>query len=171
MKKDCIYKLRHLVIIIVLLISLFTFTSCKKVDGYEDMKKTIHKEILNQKGNKDGTYYVVIYSTTCVNCEDMKPVVVDYYNFIKNNNCFNNKYPHLYVLNLNATKDNPEIKAADSEYRNFTGTSNYQDIKFAAAPALIVVTNGKVEKLISSKVTNRPKTDIEILLKKTMNEE
>lgn len=167
MSRNCF---KHLLIIMIFMSSILMFTSCKKAEEYSDLKKITHKEILNQKGNKDGTYYVVIYSTTCSNCEELEPYVINYYNFInKKNNCFVKKYPPLYVLNLNATKDNPDIKASDSDYSNFTGTSNYLDVKFSAAPALIIVTNGVVEKLISSKVTNRPKTDIKNLLNNTMN--
>lgn len=161
-------KIKRLFIIMTLIVSVLISTSCK-VDGYEDIKKVTHQEILNQKGNNDGTYYVIIYSTTCTFCEELEPDVVEYYNFLKKNNSCSKKYPPLYALNFNATKDNPDIKASDSEYTNFTGTNDYQKIKFSAPPALIVVTNGVVEKLISSKVTNRPKTDIKNLLKNTMN--
>lgn len=161
-------KIKRLFIIMISIVSVLISTSCK-VDGYEDIKKVTHQEILNQTGNDDGTYYVIIYSTTCTYCEELEPNVVEYYNFIKKKNSCSKKYPPLYALNLNATKDNPDIKASDSEYTNFTGTNDYQKIKFSAAPALIVVTNGVVEKLISSKVTNSPKTDIKNLLKNTMN--
>ena len=35
-------------------------------------------------------------------------------------------------FNLNATKENPDIKASsDSDYPNFTGTSDYLEIKFS----------------------------------------
>lgn len=162
-------KIKHLFIIMIFIVSVLVSTSCKKIEGYEDMKKVTHQEILNQKGNGDGTYYVMIYSTTCTYCEELEPDVVEYYNFVKKKNSCSKKYPPLYVLNLNATKENPDINANDSEYTNFTGTNDYQKIKFSTAPALIVVTNGVVEKLISSKVTNRPKTDIKNLLKNTMN--
>lgn len=157
---------------IILLISLtITLSGCKKkVESYSDIERITHKEILNQKGNKDKTYFVVIYSNTCTFCEDLEPTIIEYCAFIKKNNgCASKNYPPMYALNINATKDNPNIKAnSDNDYTNFTGTTDYNDIKFSAAPALVVVTNKTVEKFISSKVTNTPVSDVKILLNKIM---
>lgn len=160
---------RFLLIMLILVVTL-TITSCKKeVSSYSDIERIVHKEILNQKGNKNNTYYVIIYSTTCTFCENLEDSVVEYCNFVnKKNGCIKKDYPPMYALNINASKDNPDIKASDKEYTNFTGTSDYKDIKFSAAPALVVVTDKKVEKFISSKLTNTPVSDIKILLNKTM---
>ena len=99
----------------------------------------------------------------------MEPTIVEYQNFVLDNKFINYKYPPVYVLNLNATKENEGIKvSSDSEYKNFTNTSNYEDIKFSTAPAMLEITNGVVTKLISSKLTDYPVTDITTLLNKIM---
>lgn len=149
-------------LIVIAIFIIFTIVKCNnKVEGYSDMKRITYSEILNQKGDKEGKYFVVIYSTTCAFCEELEPYVVDYQNYVLDNKFINYKYPPVYVLNLNATKENEGIKATtDKEYSNFTGTSNYEEIKFSTAPAMLEITNGVVTKLISSKLTNKPVTDI-----------
>lgn len=157
-------------IILLTSVLLLCTTSCKKVDAYSDFERITYNEILNQKADQDGKYFVIIYSTTCTYCEQLEPTVVKYQNFVLSHKFFGYKYPPVYVLNINAA-ENKDIKASDSEYKNFTGTNNYKEIKFQTAPAFIEVTNGTVSTLISSKVTNYPVTEVEILLNKIMNEE
>ena len=132
------------------------------------MTRITYSEILNQKGNKENQYFVIIYSTTCTYCEELETTVTEYYNFTESKKVFKYKYPPLYVLNINAV-ENKEIKAADSEYNVFIGTSNYKDIKFATAPALIEITDGVVTDLISSKVNNLVVTAVEVKLNNIMN--
>ena len=67
---------KFLLIMLILVVTL-TITSCKKeVSSYSDIERIVHKEILNQKGNKNNTYYVIIYSTTCTFCENLEDSVV-----------------------------------------------------------------------------------------------
>ena len=157
-------------IVVLALFVVFTIVKCNnKVEGYGDMKRITYSEILKQKGDKEGKYFVVIYSTTCDFCKELEPTIVEYQNFVLDNKFINYKYPPVYVLNLNATKENEGIKvSSDSEYKNFTNTSNYEDIKFSTAPAMLEITNGVVTKLISSKLTDYPVTDITTLLNKIM---
>lgn len=154
----------------LLVFIIFTVVKCNnKVSSYSDMERISYSEILNQKGDKDERYFVVIYSTTCPFCDELEPFVVEYQNFVLSKKFINYKYPPVYVLNLNATKENEGIKAtSDSEYTNFVGTTNYQDIKFSTAPAMLEITNGTVTKLISSKLTNMPVTDIKNIFNKIM---
>ena len=166
-KNAYIFKFCSILLVLLLLLST---TSCKKVESYSDFTRITYKEILNQKADKDGKYFVVIYSTTCTYCEQLEKTVVEYQNFVLSNKLFGFKYPPVYVLNINAT-ENKDIKASDKDYKNFTGTSNYQEIKFQTAPAFIEVTSGTVTTLISSKVKNYPVTEVENLLNKIMNEE
>lgn len=166
-KKTYIFKFCQILIVLLILLST---TSCKKVEAYSDFERITYKEILNQKADKNGKYFVVIYSTTCTYCEELEKTVVEYQNFVLSSKFFGYKYPPVYVLNINAT-ENKDIKASDKDYKNFTGTSNYQEIKFQTAPAFIEVTSGTVTTLISSKVTNYPVTEVENLLNKIMNEE
>lgn len=169
-KNKFVYISKFCLIIFILGIILFT-TGCKKeVKSYSDMERIIYKDILTQKGDKNNKYFVIIYSTTCTYCEDLEDTVVKYQNFVLANKFFGYNCPPVYVLNINAT-DNKDIKKADNEYKNFIGTKNYEDVKFATAPAFIEVTDGEVTELISSKVTNYPVTEVENYLNKIMNEE
>ena len=166
MKNTYIYRF---CIILTICLVCITLCSCKvKAASYSDIARITYKEILNQKADKNGRYLVAIYSTTCTYCEELEPTVVKYYNFTESKKFFNYKYPPIYVLNINAV-ENKGIKASDSEYDVFIGTSNYQDIKFATAPALIEITDGKVTDLISSKVENLVVTAVEVKLNKLMN--
>lgn len=154
--------LKRIPYLIIVLVILFSLMGCKKVNKYSDIRKVTYSKILTQKGNSENKYFVVIYSTTCKYCQDLESFVVKYYNKVNSlgNKCHNN-YPKLYVLCVDNTEDNKDIKVtSDDLYLNFIGTSNYQDIKFSAEPGLVEVTNGQVTNFISSKNTNRPYTDI-----------
>ena len=157
-------------VLVVTIFVVFTIVKCNsKVESYGDMNRITHSEILNQKGDGSNKYFVIIYSTTCNYCEQLEPFVVEYQNFVLDNKFINYKYPPIYVLNLNETKENPDIKASsDADYPNFTGTSDYKEIKFSTAPAMLEITDGVVTKLISSKLTNKPVTDIKNEFKKIM---
>lgn len=153
---------------------VFTVMGCKKkVDSYSEIKRIVYSEILNQKANKDQTYLVFIYSTTCSFCEELEPTIVEYYNRVRSKqflgvSCSN--FVPIYVLNLNATKENKGILASsDAEYENFVGTTQYQDIRFSTAPAMIEVTNHTVTKLISSKTTDYPVSEIRQIMKQLLN--
>ena len=97
-------------------------------------------------------------SNTCKACEDIKNDIFSYANKAKTNS----ELPPIYYINIsNVSKNNGLVTEDDSSYEYFVGTTNYTDIKITATPALIIITNGKVENFISSKVTQTTKSDIQ----------
>ncbi|MDY4052890.1 MAG: hypothetical protein SOY80_06060 [Bacilli bacterium] len=159
-----IHKHRYIYILLILISCLF-LTSCK-VEKYSDVPQVEYKNILSCDGNKDNKYYVIIYSTTCNYCENLEAFVVDYYNKTKNKS----DLPYIYVLCVDKI-ENKEIKAkSDDEYNIFMLTKDYQKIKVSAEPALIEVTNNSLTKVVSSKTTRYPYTEIKNLLNNTLGE-
>lgn len=143
-------------ILITLILSL-SLTSCKKIKDYADMNHIVYKSILLQEGRKeDDGYLVYIYEDNCSNCQQLKDLILNYANIAKKNS---NKMP-LYVLNISNQKVNKGLVKNDDEYDDFTNTTNYEDIHISATPVLITVRGGKVIKLISSKTTLQPVTQI-----------
>lgn len=174
MKKGLNKIISRMTIIILTLGIIFTFSGCKKnVDSYHGMVRISNEDIFKQKADKNDKYYIVIYSNTCTFCEQLEPSVVEYYNYLIKKQPFGSScttIPPLYIINLDAKLDNPGLLVdSDSEYTVFVGTSNYQDIHFSTAPALIEITDGKVSRLISSKTTLRPMSEIKALLTASMN--
>lgn len=173
MKKGLNKAIERMAIIVVTLSIIFTFSGCKKtITSYHDMTRINNATIFNQKADKNDRYYIVIYSNTCDFCKQLEPSVVEYYNYVKNkpfgSSCSSTS--PIYVINLDAKLENTGLLVnSDSEYENFVGTSNYQDIHFSTAPALIEVSQGVVTKLISSKTTLRPMSEIKTLLTTLMN--
>lgn len=158
--KKTVYNVILLVIIFFNIV--FIFPSCKKIKKIDDINMIKYEDILNQKGNNKGKYYVLIYSADCKYCQDLEPYVIEYCNSIKSSK---DNLP-LYILNVD-DQDNKQIMIdSDDLYDSFIGTSNYQDIKFSHKPGLLEVTNQEVTILISSKTTNRPYTEIKNLLSK-----
>lgn len=160
------YTFKRILVFLIFLIAVINFSSCKTIKKYNDINSTTYENILNELGNKDNKYYVVVYSTTCKYCIDLEPYLIDYY---KKTNKKTSNLPKLYVLCVD-NKVNQEIQAeSDEEYDNFVETTNYQDIKFSAEPGLIEVTNKKVTYLISSKTTTKPYTDIKNFLNESLS--
>lgn len=159
--------LKRIILLSLIFISLFNFSGCKKPKKYSDITSTTYEHILKEKGNTDNKYIVIIYSTTCSWCKELESYVLDYYKKTSTltSRCSNN-LPKLYVLCVDDVV-NQGIKASNDDiYENFVGTTNYQDIKISAEPALIEVTDKTVTNLISSKTTRRPFTDIKNYLNK-----
>lgn len=149
-------------------INLFVLTSCKKVKEFSDMEVIIYPSILKGEGNSDGKYFVFIYGDICTYCEELLPTICEYVNLTKKNK---DMIP-LYVLNSSNTRVNKGlIKDSDDAFDDFLATKNYEDIHIANTPALIVVEKGMVKNYISSKTTQRPKTEIEQYLIKVMDKE
>lgn len=147
-----------------LLLSLFLFaglSSCKSME-YSDMDEIIYNSILDQK---ESTYYVVIYKNNCEYCEDILSTLSSYIKKSKNSKSL----APVYVINASKTRLNQGLSLdSDDEYENFVGTMLYTDIHIHATPALIVVSGKKVSKLISSKTTEKPKTEIINFLKESL---
>lgn len=151
---------------IFLIFGTFFFASCKKT-SYSALPQTSHQTILNEEGNKDYCYYVIIYSNTCDYCNKLENEVVEYYNIVKNKN---NVFPYIYVACIDRVENLSMKLDSDDDYESFLFTDNYKDIYFSAFPALVEVTSQKITKLISSKTTTRPYTEIKNLLKQTLGE-
>lgn len=159
-----IYK-HHFIYVLITIIACLFLTSCK-VEKYSDVPQVEYKNILSCEGNKENKYYVIVYSTTCSYCDNLEAFVVDYYNQTKNKN----ELPYIYVLCVDKV-ENKEIKAkSDDEYNIFMGTKDYQKIKVSAEPALIEVTNHSLTKIVSSKTTRYPFTEIKKLLNSMLGE-
>lgn len=163
-----IKKATIILICIISLISLFTFSSCKKIKDFSDMESIIYPAILSEEGNSDGKYFIFIYGDNCTYCEELLPLLCEYANMTKKNK----EMIPLYALNSSNTRVNVGlIKDDDSEFDDFLGTSNWEDIHIANTPALILVEKGVVKKYISSKTTQRPKTEIKEYITKVMDKE
>lgn len=151
-----INKKYKIILFIFLLMITFVLTGCKKnevITNYSEMDRIIYKSVLSNS-NK---YLVFIYGNTCSACEELEPLIAEYATLAKNNN---KKYSPLYVMNASSTRLNKGLVLEDSEYDDFRGTTNYEDIHIATTPALLVIENHKVIKYISTKVTTKPKTEI-----------
>lgn len=143
---------------------MITCLSGCKIKKYEQLKEITYSKLLSQKYEN---YYVVFHAAGCPYCEELEPTVVKYANYAKKNR---DAYP-IFHLNLSDKRKNEGINSSsDDEYSSFLGTTNYQDIKFTNAPGLIVVSNGQVIKVISSKNTMRPMSEIKELLTSKMEE-
>ena len=155
--------MKKIILCLLLCFSVICLSGCK-VTSYDNMKEIKYKNLLNQKADN---YFVVFYAVGCAYCAELETTVVKYANYVKTNK---NAYP-IYVLNLSDKKKNEGINASsDNEYANFLGTTNYKDIHFTTAPALIMVSNGMVVRAISSKSTMRPMSEIKELLTSQMEE-
>lgn len=154
--------MKKLLIIFICFISLCGMSSCGKVNSYDDMKSVIYDAILSKSKDK---YLVYVYSSTCSVCEDIEKDLVTYANYTKEHS----KAPKIFVLNTSLKKINGAILAtSDDEYENFVGTADFKDVKISNAPALFIIENNTVKKIISTKVTSKPKTDILEYLKSLM---
>lgn len=155
---------------ITIILSLFLFifvltiqTGCKKeeptetegITKYNEISSIYYEDILA----KSGKYYVFIMGNTCEACEELESLICQYATLVQ-------KYPTgyypIYCLNSDDTENNGDIiaKDGDESYANFQGTKNYQNIKISTTPGFLVIENGRVTKLISTKVTEEPKTEI-----------
>lgn len=156
-------KITKILSIFIFIFVLAMQTSCKKketpttdeITKYNEISSINYKDILS----KNGKYYVFIMGNTCEACEELASLICEYANLAK-------KYPTgyypIYCLNSDDTENNGDIiaKDGDDSYANFQGTKNYEDIKIATTPGFLVIENGRVTKLISTKVTTEPKTEI-----------
>jgi thioredoxin-related protein len=145
--------MKKIAFVFFLCIVTFTLTSCKSLE-YSDMDEIIYSSMLSQEESK---YIIIIYKNKCEYCDDALPTVSDYVKKSRKDSSL----PHLYVVNASKTRLNQGLSVEnDTDYENFVGTMDYTAIHINATPALLVVENKKVTKLISSKTTERPKTEI-----------
>ena len=145
-------KIYHILSLCIIFILIFTLSSCDKLykESWRNLTHTTYSEMLSK--NHD-YYYLIFYSPDCTYCEEILPVAIEYKNK-------DNSYP-LYVINVDDLKNNEGLMADEGyQYFSYIGTENYADVVLENVPALIVVDHNKVEMLISSQTTDRPKSEI-----------
>lgn len=159
-------KLAKILGVFLLVMVLAMQTSCKKpteentdITKYSQIDTTTYKNVLK---TTNGKYFVFIMGNTCTACEELESVICKYATLVKDKP---GGYVPIYLLNVSDTENNGDIVAKeDSEYGNFQGTTNYEDIKITDTPGFLVVENGRVTKLISTKVTEEPKSEIKTFI-------
>lgn len=142
-------SIKKIFLIFSLILCLFTLTSCKNIDTYDDMKTVKYERILSQSNfSATGTYYVIVYRTGCAVCEAILPEVAKYANAAKKNA----DADPIYSLNKSDKKNNAGISAESGTKENKgLGATYYEDIKLASSPVLLKIENGKVTKLIDTR--------------------
>lgn len=144
--------MKKILILFVILICLFGVSSCEKEMAYDDMDKVTYETLLNLPGS----YIVVAYQANCPNCEKLKSVISDYIDYAEENK---SAMP-IYAINVNLAINKKMLLKQDESYpSNMVGTTDYKDIKVKATPAIMVVKNKKLTKLISDYNTTTPVTD------------
>lgn len=162
-----IKKLTTILSVFLLTMVLAMQTSCKKpveentdITKYSQINTTTYKNVLK---TTSGKYFVFIMGNTCSACEELESVICEYATLVKDKP---GGYVPLYLLNVSDTENNGDIIATDGDdsYSNFQGTTNYENIKITDTPGFLVVENGRVTKLISTKVTEEPKSEIKAFI-------
>lgn len=144
--------MKKILILIIVFICLLGISSCKEELNYDDMDKVTYETMLNLSGS----YIVVAYQANCPNCEKLKGVIAEYIKYAENNK---SAMP-IYAINVNlAINKKMLLKAGESYPTNMVGTSNYKNIKVKATPAIMVVKNKTLTKLISDYNTSTPVTE------------
>lgn len=141
--------MKKIFLILSFILCLFSLTSCKKIETYDDMKTVKYEKILSQSNfSSGGVYYVIVYRTGCAVCEGILPEVAKYANGVRKNPGAD----PIYSLNKSDKKNNAGISAESGVKVNAgLGATNYKDIKLATSPVLLKIENGKVTKLIDTR--------------------
>ena len=85
--------MRKYLVLLLLLISLFSISSCKNNFTYDEMDKVTYENLLSLPGK----YIVVAYQANCPNCEKLLTSVYDYYKFTEKNA----SVMKIYAINVN----------------------------------------------------------------------
>ncbi len=141
------------ILMLLVLICCFSVSSCKKDDfTYSQLDKITYENLLSLPGK----YIVVAYQSNCDNCEKLLPSVADYYRFTEKND---DAMP-IYAININLKINQKMLLLSDEEYpTNMMNTTSYKNVKIKATPAIMVITNKKLTKVISDYNTQKPVTD------------
>lgn len=153
-------------LVFLLMFSLFVLSSCKeKSISYDDLSKVTYEGIFDVT---DKAYIVIAYQANCPNCDNLLPVVNDYYKFSKKNKW---AMP-IYSINVNLTFNKDIVINPDDTYpSDFLGAKDYRSIKVKATPSIIVIDNQTVVKVISDFNTRTPVTDGKAYFKNLMQQE
>lgn len=151
-------------ILLLIFISLFGTSGCSGCDSditYDDLDKIVYENLLSLPGK----YIVVAHQTNCPNCEDLLPMIQDYYDYAKDNE---DAIP-IYGINVNL-KINKDmlLKGSESYPQNMVGTTDYKKVKVKATPSIMVISNGKLIKVISDYTTERPVSEGKAYLQQLM---
>lgn len=152
-------------VLLMICITLFGITSCDGCDSditYSDLDAVVYEKLLSLPGK----YIVVAHQTNCPNCEKLLPVIQKYYRYAQKND---DAMP-IYAININE-KINKDILLLSSESypTNMIGTKDYTKVRVKATPSIMVISNGKLTKVISDYNTQTPVTDGTSYLEKLMS--
>ena len=136
------------------LLCMINLASCKKKSiTYNDLEKVTYENILSLP---KGKYIVVAYQANCENCDKLLESVQTYYEFA---NKHSSAMP-IYAINVNlAINKKMLLSSSDSYPSNMVGTTKYTNIKVKATPSIMVISNGKLEKVIYDYNTKTPVSD------------
>lgn len=144
--------MRKYLVLLLLIISLFSISSCKNNFTYDEMDKVTYENLLSLPGK----YIVVAYQANCPNCEKLLTSVYDYYKFTEKNS----SAMKIYAINVNLKINKDMLLKSDDEYPSgMIGTTNYEKVKVKTTPSIMVITNQKLSKVISDYNTERPVTE------------
>ena len=135
--------MKKIILFIIVIISLFTLSSC----GYETDMPTItnltKQDIFDQKEEK---YFVFFYVDGCTGCEETKPYIINYYNLVKGDD----SKRHIFGVNLSNHKNKQlYVKYAGTEGQgtdgNFyvDGVKNWEELKIGTTPSMISIYKDK----------------------------
>ncbi len=145
--------MKKLILILIVLVSCFSVSSCKKDDfTYSKLDKVTYENLLSLPGK----YIVVAYQANCDNCEKLLPSVAEYYRYTEKNS----DAIKIYAININLKINQKMLLTSDQEYpSNMINTTDYTKIKVKATPSIMVISNHKLIKVISDYNTQKPVTD------------
>lgn len=118
------------IIVITLFLLIFTFISIGKPFVIKDISDIKHVTVENYKtfDKKHEDYYVYVYNSNNVKCDDLESTILEYANYVRTNS----EAVPIYVLDYNK---NPDI--INSSNLNYSSTDKL--------PTLITICNGSKE--------------------------
>lgn len=152
--------MKRFIYIFLSIMAIFTVSGCGKKFSYDSLTDVVYENILSQV---DSEYIVVVYQTNCDNCEKLLGTVEKYYKYQEKNNSM-----PIYSINANLAINKSMLLTQGETYPDMDNTSNYKNIKVKSTPAMFIIKNGSVVKIISDYSTVRPVTDGKEYLNKLM---
>lgn len=148
---------------ILFLITLFCLSSCKGF-SYDSLNSVTYENLLSLSPS---SYIVVAYQANCSNCEKLKDTVEKYYQYAKKNN---DAMP-IYGINVNLEINNKiQLTSMSDPYPSqMMGTRIYSEVKVKSTPSIMVISGGKLIKVISDYSTQYPVTEGKKYLTGLMN--
>ena len=154
--------MKRYLVFIFLLLTIISITSCKKKEfSYETLDSIVYENILSLNGD----YLVVCYQSNCDNCENLKDTIKTYYNYTKKHS---DAMP-IYGININLSINKKICLLSSESYpSDMINTDDYTKVKVKSTPALLIISNHKLVKVISDYSTQRPVTDSKAYLNNLM---